>query len=69
MMSVMEKQKPLSAQTFVVRIIHDGLSGVERKRWRATVVDVRSGERRAVTSYAELAAFIEERRGPEATRD
>jgi hypothetical protein len=69
MMFVMDKRGPSGAQTFVVRIVRDGLKDLRAKRWRATVIDVRSGERRAITSYAELADFIEERRRPEATRD
>jgi hypothetical protein len=68
MMLVMDKRRPASAQTFVVRIINDGPSDPCSTRWRATVIDVRSGERRAIASYVELAAFIEERRR-EVTRD
>jgi hypothetical protein len=69
MMLVMDKRGPAGTQTFVVRVVRDAPKDLHIKRWRAIVIDVRSGERRAVTSYAELAAFIEERRRPEVTRD
>jgi hypothetical protein len=65
----MEKRGLPVARTFVVRVLHDRRGGYEAARWRAIVVDVRSGERRAITSYDELAVFIEERRHPEVTRD
>jgi hypothetical protein len=65
---VMAKLRLAGSQTFVVRIVSDdGRHGSEH--WRATVVDVGTGERRTIGSYADLEAFIEERRRREATHD
>ena len=58
----MEKASPRSPEEcFVVRIsVEDARTVLDR--WRATIVHVTSGERRYVGSYAEMCAFIEERR-------
>jgi hypothetical protein len=64
----MRKSRSPGAQTFVVRIVN----GDERhrlKKWHATVVEVATGERRTIASYADLATFIEECRLREGAPD
>jgi hypothetical protein len=46
---------------FVIRMTSDHRPFLPA-RWRATVLHVRSGERRLVSSYDDLNAFIEEGR-------
>jgi hypothetical protein len=62
----MRKSRPAGAQTFVVRVVN-GDEAHRPNTWHATVVEVATGERRTVTSYAALAAFIEECRLREPT--
>jgi hypothetical protein len=64
-MTMMQKTRTLRSaeDSFVIRIQRAD-PGASREHWRATVVHVASGERRYVTTYADLCAFIEARRRP-----
>jgi hypothetical protein len=58
---VMEKRRLVKTQTFVVRIV-DGGDHPGPGTWRASIVEIASGDRTTIATYAELAAFIEEHR-------
>lgn len=54
-----EGEKRVHDESFVIRV-SDARRSMAPDAWRATVVHVASGERRYVTGYADLCAFIED---------